>query len=52
MIEFEENDELDVYVKLVDQNNLFKWNVFFNGPAGTLYEVSLFNRNKDTVIDF
>jgi ubiquitin-protein ligase len=36
----EGNDELQCSVGLEDDNNFFKWNVVFEGPPDTLYEVS------------
>ncbi len=39
-IELAQNDDIGVSVGLEDENNLYIWNVVFEGPADTLYEVS------------
>lgn len=38
-IELSQNDEIGCSVGLEDENNFFKWNVVFEGPTETLYEV-------------
>jgi len=39
VIELNQNDEIGCSVGLEDENNFFKWNVVFEGPSDTLYEV-------------
>jgi ubiquitin-protein ligase len=39
IIELNQNDEIGCSVGLEDENNFFKWNVVFEGPTDTLYEV-------------
>ena len=39
IIELNQNDEIGCSVGLEDENNFFKWNVVFEGPSDTLYEV-------------
>ncbi len=41
MIELQQNDELPVSVGLENDNNMFLWNVIFQGSDDTLYEVSV-----------
>ena len=38
-------EDIGCSVGLADDsgNNMFKWNIIFNGPEGTIYEVSLGN---------
>lgn len=38
-IDLSQNDEIGCSVGLEDENNFFKWNVVFEGPTDTLYEV-------------
>lgn len=40
-IELSQNDDIGVSVGLEDDNNLYVWNIVFEGPADTLYEVRL-----------
>jgi ubiquitin-protein ligase len=39
IIDLSQNDERGCSVGLEDENNFFKWNVVFEGPTETLYEV-------------
>ena len=43
-IELMQNDDSGFSVGLVDDNNMFKWNVIFNGPEDTIYDVSCTQR--------
>lgn len=38
-IELSQNDDIGCSVGLEDESNFFKWNVVFEGPSDTLYEV-------------
>ena len=40
--ELSQNEEIGCSVGLEDESNFFKWNVVFEGPTDTLYEVSSF----------
>jgi len=42
IIELSQNEEIGCSVGLEDESNFFKWNVVFEGPTDTLYEVSSF----------
>ena len=44
------DNEIGVSVGLVDDNNLFNWNVIFEGPEGTVYEVSFCNFEMLTIV--
>ena len=37
-----QNDDIGASVGLEDDNNLFQWNVVFEGPTDTLYEGGFF----------
>lgn len=37
------SDEIGASVGLENEDDLFTWNVIFEGPTDTLYEVSVFN---------
>ena len=39
VLELRKNDDLGFSIGLEDDSNLFLWNVMFEGPEGTLYEV-------------
>ena len=39
-IDIQNNEEISCSVGLENENDLFVWNVVFEGPADTLYEVS------------
>ena len=41
------NNELGASIGLEDDNNMFLWNVIFEGPSDTLYEVSLLYYNQN-----
>lgn len=40
LIEIQQNDDIGASVGLEDDNSLYVWDVVFEGPADTLYEVS------------
>ena len=42
ILELQQNDDIGCSVGLEDDNNLFVWNIVFEGPSDTLYEVSIF----------
>ena len=41
IIELQQNDDIGCSVGLEDDNNLFNWNIVFEGPSDTLYEVTI-----------
>ena len=47
IIELAQNDELGFSVGLTNDNNMFKWDIIFNGPDGTIYEVSSPTKHAD-----
>jgi ubiquitin-protein ligase len=40
-VDLGQNDEIGCSVGLEDDNNFFKWNVVFEGPTETIYEVRI-----------
>ena len=39
MIDIMQNEEIGCSIGLENENDLFLWNVIFEGPADTLFEV-------------
>lgn len=46
LIDLSQNDDIGCSVGLEDESNLFVWNVVFEGPPDTLYEVCEILSNK------
>lgn len=40
-LDIQQNDEIGCSVGLEDENDYFKWNIVFEGPSDTLYEVCI-----------